>query len=622
MRRTRKKTSSRQRAVAAPPQVLAPAAQAAVAQIPETARGEIEAAIDRIMNTSAHLWHGRHGVQTADGKWKAAPKVPKVANRPPSILKPGFFVPAAIALYRDLLFVYKQNPLLFGHLASWVMKESDWKDMKVALAALLLVQPLAMFRDVGEAMILTWDKSLGKRALNVKQVLRVAEFLDDDRISQLNREAGFCSPTRRQSFRGRWTQAAGRYLLIRERNPFLLDGLVKAGMRDYVIEIARKIGYRPETTAFFQRLRWEQDQTEGGHRTVAIGLKVEARKDGFEGLTEEQICARIRRDNLRYAEVVGRLPPSMGLTQAIMVSLLPQMSSRDIIIATPSLESMGLLQDPGVRRKWEAALKEATDQRALNIAKNVKSEDVRDKLEEAAGEAVQKAVKAAIPDDKLRVLFLIDISSSQQGAVELSQKLVPRILAGLGGDGGERLHVATFNTMGTVVPVRGLKPSAVTQLLGTLRAGGGTEHYRAVRAIYNTGVRQKADETLIVMVVGDEGGEAGSVLAKELGDCGFKPAALALFVNLTTYGRGRTVQETAAILRVPFSEMKLEEFDDPYHVTRALRRLLDAPTPASVAAASPAAPVQRRMGWIEQVMSTDLLVPPVVPPKLKRSQVV
>src|SRR5690606_26586528 len=134
-------------------------------------------------------------------------------------------------------------------------------------------------------------------------------------------EAAFCSPTKRQTYRGRWTQAASNYLLIRERNPFLLEGQVKAGMREFLIEIARKTGYRPETTAFFQRLRWEQVQSAGGHRTVAIGVKVEKRKDGFDNLSEAQICDRIRRDRLKYAEVVGRLPPGIGLTQAIMVAL-------------------------------------------------------------------------------------------------------------------------------------------------------------------------------------------------------------------------------------------------------------------------------------------------------------
>lgn len=614
-------------ATVASPATLTPAVEAAIAQIPESVRGPLEAAIDRIMGSSAHLWHGRHGT-VVGGKWAALKKkIPKMAERGADILRPGFFAPAAVALYQDLLIVYKTNPLLLAHLASWTLAESDWKDLKVALAALLLAQPEAMFREVGEAMVLAWDKKLGKRAFNAKQVLRVAEFLDHPEIFRLNVEAGFCSSTRRQAYRGRWTSAADRYLLVRERNPHLMDGLVKAGFRRTLAEISRKVGYRPETSTFFQRLRWEQHQPPGGHRTVAIGVAVEKRKDTFDGMSEEQICAKIRRDRLKYAEVVGRLPAGLGLTQAIMVALLPHMSDKDLIILSPTLEAMGLLEDKQVYAMWLRATQQATDQRALNVAKNVKSADLKDKLEEAGAVAVKKAVSEAVKDDKIRILFLIDISASQQGAVEKSKELVPRILTGLGGDGGERLHVASFNSVGTVIQIGGRRVSDIQKVLGMLRASGGTDHRLGVRALYNSGVRQASDETLIIFVVGDEAGEPGRELAEAIRQCGYRPAAFGLVVNLgsnVSMGRGQTVRDCAAHMRIPYSEVELSEFDDPYAVPRVLRRMIDAPTPDSQQQGQVvhAAPSVRRMGWIERVMSTPLLVPPIIPPKARRSEVV
>lgn len=585
-----------------------------MAPIPEAQRGSLEAAIDRIMGSSAHLWHGRHGITGSDGKWRTAPKVAQAT------VKPGFFEPAAVSLYRDLLFVYRQNALLFAHLASWVLRESDWRDMKVACAALLCVQPLEMFRDVGAAMLLLFDKALGKRSMNAKMVLRVSEFLENPTIAQMNREAGFCSPAGKQPFTGRWRNAAAKYLVIRERNPSLLLGQVKGGQRNLLMDLARRCGYRPEGTEFFQHLRWKQSQAPGGHRKVAIGLEIDKRKDSFDGLNEAQICQRIVAGKLKYAEVVGRLPRGMGMTQAIMVALLPQMSDRDLIILSPTLEDMGLLADAGVRARWLSATKNAEDQRSLNVAKNMKSAELRDKLEEAAGQAVAKAVKAAVPDDKFRILFLVDISPSQEDAIEKSKELVPRILAGLGGGGDSRLHVATFNSVGTVIPVKGIKPSDIKKLLSSVMINGGTLHYSGVRALYNSGVRQADGETLILMIVGDEGGQdTGQELAQHLTVCGYKVAAISMLVNVTArYGRGHTVRDAAAALKVPFSEVQLEDFDDPYAVPRILRRMLDAPTPSSMVQAAPAAPP--RMGWLERVMATPLLVPPIVPPRARRAR--
>lgn len=52
-------------------------------------------------------------------------------------------------------------------------------------------------------------------------------------------------------------------------------------------------------------------------------------------------------------------------------------------------------------------------------------------------------------------------------------------------------------------------------------------------------------------------------------------------------------------LKVPFSEVSVDSFNDPYQVPRVLKALLDAPV-----AAAGAAP---QSGWVERVMRTPLL---------------
>jgi hypothetical protein len=58
------------------------------------------------------------------------------------------------------------------------------------------------------------------------------------------------------------------------------------------------------------------------------------------------------------------------------------------------------------------------------------------------------------------------------------------------------------------------------------------------------------------------------------------------------------VRGCATALGVPFSEVTLDQFADPYQVTRVLKALLEAPRLAG--------PV-KQAGWVEKVMKTKIL---------------
>ena len=103
---------------------------------------------------------------------------------------------------------------------------------------------------------------------------------------------------------------------------------------------------------------------------------------------------------------------------------------------------------------------------------------------------------------------------------------------------------------------------------------------------------------LVVIVVGDEAGESGADLARIFKQHGYRVDALALLLNVAAV-RGRTVQDCARELSVPFSEVKIESFDDPYQVPRVLAALVEAPTLGSTQSA-----------WVEKVMRTKLLTSP------------
>lgn len=580
--------------------------------MPESQVGPAEKLLDLVLNASAHLWHNRPGLDL-QGKWVPASdrRRARLHGRSLRPVPAGLYVPAALELYGRLLEIYQLNAELAARFASYALRESEWRDLKVASCALMLVQHRAGeplhdedgsvafydddYRAVGEAMLLFYEQG-STRMLNPKGVLRVAELLETPQIAALNREAGFASPTSRKPQLGRWKSAARQWLRFRELNLPLLEGLVKAGYKRTICMIARKCGYKPQSQRFFELLGWKQTQSPAGHREVGLGELKLVKRERFDGLDEEEICARIAAGKLSYKEVVGRLPGEIGLTPAILAALVPSLSDRDLRILTPTLESMGLLADAEVKQRWQRAIERSTDQRALNIAKNVASQEVRSELERAADRAAQQAVAAATTED-VHVMFLVDVSGSMQRAIERSKEALSRILAGFP---LERLHVASFDTVGTVLRPKAASRQAVQHLLSGLRASGGTVHGAAVRALYNAGVRIPAGQRLIVICAGDEAGEHGTILSLVLSECGYRPDAFALIdCSGEGWSRGATIRECAADLVRPFSEVRVESFDDPYQVPRVLQAILTAPRLVGAQSAA--------SGWVEAVMSTPLL---------------
>lgn len=578
--------------------------------IPEAQLGPAEKLLDLVLSSSAHLWHNRPGVEV-NGTWQPKPK--KGSPRPKNArdVQPGLHVAAAVRLYEKLLEIYRLNADLMAHFASYALTQTDWRDLKVACAALMLVQARSGqpvkeddgavsfydddFRRLGEAMLLFYEKK-STRMMTPKAVLRVAQLLETPEIAALNRKAGFGDPAAKKPPLGRWKRAAQKWLALREANPAMLKGLVKAGFKETIKALARKAGYKPTSQGFFEVLGWKQKQAAGGHRTVGLGALALEKQERFDGLSEAEICEAVETQRLSYKDVVGRLPKDVGLTPAIMAAVFPSLSDRDLRILTPTLEELGLMADPEIRARWEQAIGTATDQRALNIAKNVRSKALREKLEEAADVAAQKAVTEATKDVDVRVMFLIDKSGSMQGAIEQSKEALSRILAGFP---LEKLHIATFDTMGTVLRPKAATRTAVQHMLLSVHADGGTVHGAGVRALKGSGLTFPAGARLVVIVVGDEAGEAGDQLARAFRECSYEVSAMAMLVSVAGHAaRGNTVRSCATFMRVPFSEVNVGQFDDPYQVPRVLKALLDAPVAVG------AAPQQ---GWVERVMKTPLL---------------
>lgn len=623
--------------------------------------GPAERIIQAILTHNDHLYHGRPGIITPDGRatvgvrWqpvthkvegdqKVVYRLDKIGKKSTKVRVgtlrqdnkvvdgraaplaeyrgAGLFPEVATWLYRQVAEVWKLDNEFAAHWASYAFAQ-EHRDLKVVLAAFMLVQgrkgdPVidagkiafhdADYRDVGEAMMLIHRKD--DKGLNPKLLLRIHDVLRVPAIAQINRELGF-GKSARHPFLGRWTTTVEKWLRYREENPRVLEGLVKAGFRTTVMALAQRVRYKPVSPRFFELLRWKQVQAEDGRRTMVIGQAVTA-AETWEGLNETAICLKIVETKPDWKRIVGLLPKNVGVTRAIMACAIEHgcLSNKDLIIVTPTLEELGLLDVADVKVRWEKAVKGAEDMRAANIARNVKTTAVKEKLQEAADIAVQKAVEAVTRN--MRIYFMVDTSGSMTTAIDYAKEYIAKFLQGFPPD---RVHVATFNTMGREITIRHPSAAGVTNAFAGITASGGTDYSAGLRVLQK--YKPTVDEDAIFIFVGDE--EQHGTFENAVRMSGINPLAFGLLKIIANTGaagwhaaqygtdRNMIVRETARRLGIPCFMIAPESFADPYAIPRTISRLI-ASTPVDTTAvrATPTA----RVTLVDQIAKTELLTKP------------
>lgn len=552
---------------------------------------------------------GRKATKTKIGEIRADGKVVNGGQVVGEFRPAGIFPEVAAWMYRQVAEVWRLDNEFSARWASHAFKQ-DHRDLKVVLAAFMLCQsrkgdPVKEgdkvlfhdedFRDVGEAMALVYGGKESKKDMSPKMLLRIYEVLKVPAIAEINRELGF-GRSARQAHLGRWEKAVHKWLRFREENPKLLAGLEKAGFKSTVQDLVRITGYKPESPKFFEALRWKQSQAKDGRRTIAIGVEMAA-AESWADLTEEQICERIVRDKPNWKKAASMLPKHLGATRAIVMAAIEagSFSNKDLVIALPTLEDLGLLQVQEVKERLDKAIREAEDMRAANVAARLRTKEAKDMAQEAADNAVKKAVVEAVKN--LRVYFMVDISGSMQQAIEKSKQHVAKFLQAFP---PEQIHIAVFNTSGREVQVKHASAAGVENAFKGIQAGGGTSYASGVMALQAH--KPKADEDALFFFVGDE--EDTNDFDHAVRQSGLRPVAFGfLKVVQNNY---RCVQQTASKLGVPCFMVDENTFADPYAIPRTLRNLIEATPVGKVAGPAPAV----RVTLIDTILKTDLLQKP------------
>lgn len=614
------------------------------------ALGPAEKIIQALLTYSDHLYHGRPGVViqdarsntgvrweavthkvSEDGKHRTVYRIEKQGKKQNRVeigtmngdnrvvsggreiglyRKSGLFKEVAVWFYKQIAEVWQLDNEFAARWASYAFRQ-EHRDLKVVLAAFLLVQsrkgdPVKDagevlfndedYRDVGEAMMLIREKD---KDLSPKMLLRIWEVLTLPEIAAINHELGF-GKSDRHAFLGRWTRAVEKWLRYREENPKMLEGLVKAGFRTTVMTLARRIGYKPTSNKFFEMLRWKQKQAEDGRRNMAIGLAVDA-AESWDDLDEAGVCQLIVKTKPNWKRIVGLLPKKIGVTRAVMAAAIEagSLSNKDLIIVVPTIEDLGLLKVQEVKAKVDAAIAAADDQRAANIARNVRSKDLKEQLETGADQAAQKAVEEVIRG--IRLYVMIDVSGSMEGAIEKAKPLIAKFIQAIPPD---QVHVAVFSTSGREVIIKHASTAGVEAAFRGIRAGGGTDYRAGVHALeYH---QPKDGEDTLFIFIGDQQAETFKKVTEA---SGLNPMAFGFVYVKGLYGDQRNaVEQTAFSLGIPCFRIDERTFeDDPYAIPRTMRALIAA-TPVGEGAGRRVA--TRRVTLVDQILKTDLLQKP------------
>lgn len=617
--------------------------------------GPAETIIQTVIAFSDHLFHGRPGIVEVDPtsvtgvRWTAVShkveadgrrtviKLSRVGKKEirtpvgfmtvddPTVrsatgavigryMRPGLFPEVAEWMYKQVARVWELDNDFAARWASYAHANESSRDLRTVLCAFMLCQSrkgdpvkdggkVAFFdedfRDVGEAMMLCENKD--PKFPVPKLILRVHELLSLPQVAAVNRGLGFGTSSRRP-FYGRWPKMVERWLQYLERNPKLLERRLKSGYRRTLMELAQTIGYRPETPAFYAAMRWKQVQAPDGRRTMAIGVEVKAAEsESWKGLSEAEICEKIVREKPAYKRLVSLVPANVGITAAVMSAAVESgcVGDKDLIILSSTLEDLGLMKVKEVQERWEAAVKRADDMRAANVARNVRSQDIKEKLEAGADAAAQKIVAEVTKD--IRIYVVVDCSGSMDGAIDAARDMVSKLIQAVPLD---RIHVAKFDTTGREVNIPHASTAGVHKAFSGMQASGGTSHSAGILALRTH--PPKPEEDSVVIWVGDEH-EFPSDFSMSVRTSGLRPMAFGLVKVIGRMGHnGSAIRDTAAKLGIPCFIIDNRTFEDPYAIPRTIRNII-ASTP--VGAATQAVPV-RRTSLVDTISKTKLIVKP------------
>ncbi|CAK9037479.1 Uncharacterized protein SCF082_LOCUS22177 [Durusdinium trenchii] len=413
-------------------------------------------------------------------------------------------------VHQDLI---AKDPRFYVRLAAWYGENGDVRDHKEMFIINLVLSKFAGHRDVGLAML---------RALPPYEVVRVVDFIagrkktrqfrkGEKRAAQAAESKQARKSFARQLFGGKrqaevqpapqptsFTESYGlfrnvpramktevaRYLRERESDPQWFDGSVlnarKAMKRLYAL-----LHVRPGDRA--QRILFDNDPPSDSR---VYALRQLAAAD-----TPAEQAEAIVRYNIPYrvaTTVIRQMTPS------VLVALVEQMSSQELINSLAALKRRGALDVPDIKSLVDAKLAAAKTSDRVSGLKAEKaiqaagaSDDLRRALEDVADTQIKAKGRITRP-----TALLVDKSSSMENAIELGKRIGAMISAVCESE----LYTYAFDTMAHEIVASGHDLADWERAFDGIGAYGATSCGVAVKALE----RKKQYVEQIIMITDEQ----------------------------------------------------------------------------------------------------------------------
>lgn len=350
------------------------------------------------------------------------------------------------------------DPIFYGHLAAWYLRNGDVRDHKEVFVGNLLTSEVEEHRGAGFMLMQEFPPY---------QVARIIDFLKVHK-HKVPRTA---------------RTAVTRYLRKRESKPELFDRAALRA-RKAMKHLYASLHIAPDSRADAILFK----NTPPDNSLAATMKRLAAAKSAQE---QAEIIVE---KNLPYTVAVGAI---RELTPTVLVALINQMTPQEIINNLKSLKARGAMDTPEVKALIDAKLDEAVKSNRVSAFKALVAADATDldeetvaRLETVANEQVKKRGRISRP-----TALLVDKSSSMDQAIEVG-KQIAALVAGVAEEG---LVVYAFDSAPYPVRANGTELTDWEKAFAHLRAGGATSIGAPLEAM-----RLRKERVEQIIIVTDE----------------------------------------------------------------------------------------------------------------------
>lgn len=476
----------------------------------------------------------------------------------------------ALPIIQELIRLGQVDPYFLAHLTSYVIKNSKAKDLKVATAfASSLSSANGLPFSPGSEFKKPELRHIGSAALHSldpKNVLRVLDFARlKFSVPNYYNEASHFSRALRLAFK--------KYLWYRENNPYLVEGIVRAGMKEMYKELYRRLRLSP-SDEIAQILRWGQ---------TGKDLKIRKSQFDFSNLTDLEVAEKIRKEKLPILPVLGALKEKM--TPVVAVAILEQAQGNQAVILRKTFEDLGLLNDSEVLELYKNKISEAKTalDRVETLTKTA-SEGIANMMKEVRSQKRKEQV------GNIGKIFLhLDDSGSMQGVRDFAIDK-GSIIAECVNNPEDNFRWGIFGSQGRILPIpsRFVRDAFALALFG-VRDGGSTNCF----VLYPAAREFEAD---IDIFVTDQCHTDGNLKEKirayhrSFPNKNKPKACVIIHVESSSFYHESTVKDAYEANGIPTVVMKPEALTESALVAEAVKNALIGP-----------------MAIIDEIMNTELL---------------